>query len=330
MRPARAPLALGLALAAALVLRSSPARAEPVAYELSYTAPPGCPTEKQVLAEVRANVRDAASGDGARIALAIVQDGGAFIGELVALDRAGNEGRRSIQAPTCAEVSQTLAFLAVLAIELGGRVEDEPAAIPTPKSVSPAKATAATPAKASKPETPPRPESGWRLAGVVGGGVRGGLAPSVRPSAEAGVDLGVTDTKVLSPALRAMLIGALSRISHSAGTAELSLLAGRFEGCALRFGWRPVGLRPCLGVEAGAVFAHGDLEGGRSTVEPWGSAEASLRLEARLPERVFLELSGAAVVPFFRTRYFFVPDRIVYTVPALTGRAGLVVGFRFQ
>jgi hypothetical protein len=322
-------MAFGLTLATALALLAGTARAEPPPYDLAYAAPPGCPPEKEVFAEVRANVPDAASGDGARIALTIVQNGDTFTGELVALDRAGREGRRSIQGPTCSDVSQTLAFLAALAIELGGRVEEEAAPSAAPSAPTP---TASGP-KSAPPRAPAAlaaPEGTWKWAGVLAGGVRGGLAPSVRPSAELGVDFGATGGGLLTPALRATLVGALSRISHSAGTAELTLLAGRFEGCPLRFGGRAIGLRPCAGIEWGAVFAHGEVAGGRSVVEPWGGAEAGLRLEAWLSRRFFLELSAAAVVPFFRTRYFFVPERIIYTVPAVTGRAGLGLGFRFQ
>jgi hypothetical protein len=83
-------------------------------------------------------------------------------------------------------------------------------------------------------------------------------------------------------------------------------------------------------LELGAVFGHGQLEGGRSVVQRWGSSEASVRLEIWLFSPISLELSGAAVVPFFRTRYFFVPDRIVYAVPVVTGRASLLLGYRFQ
>jgi hypothetical protein len=122
----------------------------------------------------------------------------------------------------------------------------------------------------------------------------------------------------------------LSRLSNREGTAKLSLLAGRVEGCPFRFGGQHIAVRPCLGVELGAVFARGELEGGRRTVQRWGSSEASLRLETWLAPQVFLELSGSLVMPFFRTRYFFVPDRVIYPVPALTGRGGLVAGFRFQ
>lgn len=314
----------------AVALVASPARAEPQPYELSYAAPAGCPTEREVVAEVRANVHDAASGDGARIALTIVQNGTELTGELVALDRSGKEGRRTIHGPTCSEVSQALAFLAALAIELGGRVEPDPAAEPAAASPPAPPPRAPKPAPASTQVSPPPPRSTWRFSGVLGAGLRGGLAPSVRPSAEVGLELADTLARVLAPAVRATAVGSVSRISHSAGTAELSLLAGRLEGCPVRFGSQVVAVRPCLGVELGAVFAHGDLAGGRSVVEPWGSSEASLRLEVGPFAPVFLELSAAAVVPFFHTHYFFVPQQIVYVVPAVTGRAGLAAGLRFQ
>src|SRR4051812_29235729 len=132
VRSARAPFSLGLPLA--LVLLAWPARADPEPYELSYAAPPGCPTEAEIVAEVHANVHDAASGAGARIALTIAEHGAAFVGELVAFDPSGKHGRRTIQGSTCSDVGKTLAFLAALAIELGGRVEAEEDTAPTTKA----------------------------------------------------------------------------------------------------------------------------------------------------------------------------------------------------
>jgi hypothetical protein len=324
------PFTLGPALAAVLVALAWPARAEPDPYELSYTAPPGCPTQAEIVAEVRANVHDAASGEGARIALTIVEKGTAFVGELAAFDRSGKQGRRSIQGPTCSDVGKTLAFLAALAIELGGRIEAEPDAVP-PAAAAPApRANAPKSTAPSKRVRPPTSQSAWKTSVLLGAGLRGGLGPSPRPSAEMGVDFGVSRARLVAPALRATLVGSLSRISHRDGIAKLSFLTGRVEGCPLRFGSRAVALRPCVGFELGAVFASGELDGGRSVVQRWGSSEASLRLETWLAPQVFLEIEGSAMVPFFRTRYFFVPDRLVYAVPALTGRAALVTGFRFQ
>jgi hypothetical protein len=328
VRPARAPFTL--ALAAAVVLLAWPARAEPEPYELSYAAPPGCPTESEVVAEVRANVHDAASGEGARIALTIVENGTAFVGELVALDRSGKQGRRTIQGPTCSDVGKTLAFLAALAIELGGRVEAEPDAAPPAAKAPAVQVNAPKPAAPSTRASAPTPRDAWKLSVLLGAGLRGALGPSLRPSAEAGLDFGAPGARVLAPAVRATVVGSLSRISHREGTADLSFLTGRLEGCPFRFGPGAVAFRPCLGVEIGAVFARGDLEGGRGVVQRWASSEASFHLQTWLAPQVFLELDGAAVVPFFHTRYFFVPDRIVYVVPALTGRATLVTGFRFQ
>jgi hypothetical protein len=310
------------------MLLAWPARADPEPYELSYAAPPGCPTETEIVAEVHANVHDAASGAGARIALTIAEQGAVFVGELVALDPSGKQGRRTIQGSTCSDVGKTLAFLAALAIELGGRVEAE-------EDTAPATQAPEVPVKPPKPAEPNRrastmPRDAWRLSLLLGAGLRGALAPSLRPSAEAGLDFGQPAPRVLAPAIRATLVGSLSRISRRDGIAKLSFLAGRFEGCPLRLGSRTVAVRPCVGVELGAVFASGELDGGRSVVQRWGSSEASLRLETWLAPQVFIEIEGALVVPFFRTRYFFVPDRLVYVVPALTARAALVTGFRFQ
>lgn len=329
MQAARAPFTLGLALAAAFVAFAWPLRAEPEPYQLSYAAPPGCPTESDVVAEVRANVHDAASGEGARIALTIAEKGRAFVGELVAFDRSGKQGRRTIQGPTCSDVGKTLAFLAALAIELGGRVEQDPGPVSpeVPPPAPPPMAREPVPSTRSRPSTP-RPA--WKAAVLLGAGLRGAEGPSPRPSAEAGVDWSAPGTRWVVPAIRATLVASASRISHRDGLAKLVLVAGRLEGCPLRLGSSAVALRPCAGFELGAVFASGELAGGRDVVQRWGSAEASLRLETWLAPRVFLEIEGAVQVPFFRTRYFFIPDRLVYAVPELSGRAALVTGFRFR
>jgi len=333
VRRTRASFALGFAAFAALGGLPSRAQAETESYQLSYSAPPGCPVESQVLKEVRANVRDAASGEGARISLTIVQKDQGFTGELSAVDRSGKLGRRRIEGATCAEVSHTLAFLAALAIELGGHVEADPsaepaAAPPVAKPPTPPAKGAQT-APRSEPELPPA-RSTWRFSGLLAAGVRGGLAPSLRPALEAGVDFSAPWDRLFAPAFRALIIGSMSRVSNSAGSAKLSLLAGRFEGCPVRIGVPTLALRPCLGLELGAVFGEGELEGGQSVIQRWGSGEASLRLEVWPLQQVFVELGGAVVVPFFHTRYFFVPEQIVYVVPAVTGRAGLGVGYRFQ
>jgi len=334
VRPSRASLALGIVLGAALGVVPSRARAQPDTYQLSYSAPPGCPAEARVLKEVRANVRDAASGEGARIALTISQEDRGFTGELVAVDRSGTQGRRTIEGATCAEVSHTLAFLAALAIELGGHIEAEPtpetAVVPPVAKPPTSPAPAARTVQPSQPAPPPPPRNPWRFSGLLGAGLRGGLAPSARPVLEAGVDFGATSSQLFAPAFRATILGSLSRVSNSAGTAKLALLAGRLEGCPGRIGGPTVALRPCLGLELGAVFAEGEVEGGHDVVQRWGSGEASVRLEVWPFPQVFVELGGALVVPFFHTRYFFVPDQIVYVVPAVTGRAGLAVGYRFQ
>lgn len=328
VRLARAPLSLGLPLALALL--AWPARADPEPYELSYAAPPGCPTETEMVAEVRANVHDAASGAGARIALTIAEHDAVFVGELVAFDPSGKHGRRTIQGSACSDVGKTLAFLAALAIELGGRVEAEPDAAPPAAEAPRVQVNPPKPVKPSRRASSPIARDAWKLSVLVGAGLRGALAPSLRPSAEAGLDFGQPAARLLAPAIRATLVGSLSRISSRDGIAKLSFLAGRFEGCPLRFGSRRVAVRPCVGVELGAVFASGELDGGRSVVQRWGSSEASLRLETWLAPQVFIEIEGAFVVPFFHTHYFFVPDRVVYTVPAFTARAALVTGFRFQ
>ena len=63
--------------------------------------------------------------------------------------------------------------------------------------------------------------------------------------------------------------------------------------------------------------------------EPWASAEVTLRVQWIVTKWFFAELGFGPVLPVARTHYFFEPDRTLYSVPDVSGRAALGLGLIF-
>ena len=167
--------ATAIALAAAWAA-AGPARAAAASYAFGFAAPAGrgCPDEAAVARDVAAHVHDAALAAGARVDLRIRAQASGFVGELVVTDRDGKQGQRRIEAGSCDELAHALAFLAGLALELGGRLEP-----PATVAFAPAAAAAATDGF--------EPVGAW-LAAVAAAGVRGGVVDGMRPDGEIGVE----------------------------------------------------------------------------------------------------------------------------------------------
>jgi hypothetical protein len=55
----------------------------------------------------------------------------------------------------------------------------------------------------------------------------------------------------------------------------------------------------------------------------------SVRVQWFVSRHLFIELGAGPVVPIDITRYYFVPDRTIYSVPNITARGALGVGAQF-
>jgi hypothetical protein len=318
---------LPLPVAAFVVLgsmKSALAGAEE-SYVLSYQGTAGCPSDDSVRADVAAHVHDASRAAGARVELQIAAEGTAFSGELVAIDAAGRQGRRRIRGHTCAEVAHALAFLAGFAIELGGRMEPDASEPPVP--ATPAPLTPLPAPSLGIREAPARPP--WAIILVALGEARGGLAPIPRPSAAIGLDVGERTDALFSPTGRIALDVGSGHLEGAQGSANLSLLCARLEVCPLRFGGSAFAVRPCVGTELGGVHAQSSAPvAPRNSIEPWGSAEVTLRVQWLVTQRLFVEVGAGPSASLFRTRYFFEPNHTLYVVPPVTGRGALGFGLR--
>lgn len=299
----------------------------------TYDGALGCPSDEDVRADVAAHVRDRSRAAGATVALRIVVQEGGFVGSLIATDAAGHRGQRSVSGRTCAEVAHALAFLAGLAIELGGSIESEnPATAPPAPPPPPEPPPPSPPPRSSLPPSPPRPPLRWSPAVVALAEVRGGIGNTPRPATALGVDLEAVRTSSISPVVRLAVVGGDGFVEGTAGSARLWLLGGRLEACPVRVGTDGLALRPCAGVEAGAIWVRGMTPiAPRTPTVPWASAEATLRLRWIVTGGLFIEAGGGAMFPFLQQRYYAEPNAAVYlyAIPSVTWRAETGLGLRF-
>jgi hypothetical protein len=258
-----------------------------------------------------------------RVNVTIEERGPGYVGTLVAFDRSGTESSRRIEDGKCGDVAHALSLMTALVIELGGHIEPE---APTTSSPRPVLMPAPSPPVARPAGVRPRSIA---LSVVLLGGVRGGLGPAARPTAEAGLDAG-TSGGLLAPSVRLSGFGGNGSLDGVDGSAALWLIGGRLELCPLRLGNARFAVRSCMGAELGFVHAEGQIAfAPRVANESWVSVEATLRAQWFATSSWFVELGGGPVVPLDRTRYYFEPDRTLYVVPALTGRAAIGAGLVF-
>jgi hypothetical protein len=156
-----------------------------------------------------------------------------------------------------------------------------------------------------------------------------GLVPGSAWGAAVWADAEPAALSLLSPALRASL-GALA--PHAIGTApaaaHFSWLEAGVDACSLHvrlFG--RASLSACLLLRAGTLHAY-DSAGvaPRSSTRPWLSAGLGARARVLLAERVWVEASAAATLPWVRDRYYLEPDATIYRVSALGGQLQLGLG----
>ncbi len=228
-------------------------------------------------------------------------------------------------------MTRALVFLASLAIDLGGRIEpDATTAGPPPAPPAPPPPPRSTPAVAVAVAAPaPRElEPGRRWALSLATGAHGGLASALRPAGEVGVSLESARPGAWAPMAQAAFLVAGSHLARPEGEAWSWLFAVRARLCPVRLRAGPISLRPCVGVEAGAILARGSaIEDARQSLRPWLAPEATLVARASLGRRLFLEASGGAAAPVVRTRYMFRPAIDLYETPPVTFVAALGAGW---
>ena len=308
---------VGLAAASIVALSARGSRADVPPSALTYRAAVECPGERAFRANVVAHIHEALPAAGGRVQIGIEALPGGYKGVLTAYDETGHVGRRDVDGKTCSGVADALAFLAALALQLGGRVEPE----------QPPPAPPVAPKPPRPPERPPpivaiAPSGSGRLQISVLAleSARGGFAPALRASAEVGIAAAATGGARTSA--RIVALAGQSQLQGADGGARLWFAGARAEVCPVALGKQAVTLRPCAGYELAAVGAHGyGVLDPRTTMQLWSAVEGSAQVDWNVTPSYFAEMQGAVAVPIAHTRYFFEPSQTLYTVPQVTPAA---------
>ncbi|CAN5802284.1 hypothetical protein BH11MYX2_BH11MYX2_08200 [soil metagenome] len=287
---------------AMLVIASRAARADaPEHIRVTYDAPAGCGTADEFFAQLAARVavvRDDADAARRLFAVTITQGADRVDGALTI--RGTDTSVRAVQGATCDETISALAVVAALAV-----TDERPPPEP-PRVLSP----------------PPPPHTDQWLAAGAGIAENIGVVPDAVLGLSAFVSYGRAHTwQIRLEIARTSQQDAVI----AAGTSQFRWTAGRLEVRPFAFTAGPLDVAPAVGVEVGAVTAHGTtvnapMGGSRPWIAPRAVGRGTLHLG-----RFALELEGGVAFPLIRDRYFVGPDMTLFEVPAVAFAAQLAV-----
>jgi hypothetical protein len=301
------------------------------AYSFSWSAPPECPTETEVAAEVAQLLEPGPSPSAHVTARAFVRHDadGQWHVELTTL-RDGEEGARSLVAPSCRSLADATALIVALTIDPARAARLAPAAgAAAEPNVAPATAhtapgAAQAPTEASHPPAPgeasrartPAEVSHARVA------VEAGNAPRTGQPGNASWALALAAVgdvgRLPGPSLGGRLAGAWiagpwrveaygfawglptrsAPTSSSSIGADIEMFGGGATACA-RVLRRWIEVAPCLGAELGDVHGRGfGVQNPQSQDRAWVAATAALRATVRISGPVYLGAEVGAVFPF--------------------------------
>jgi hypothetical protein len=320
MRPCRMLLLPAALLASLTVAR--PAQAE--SFSLEWSAPEGCPAEQEVLVSLRellgADPRSIAR-EPLEVRITVKQ----IAPNHWALDlqtTSGDQQRtRHLEAPTCHELARAASVVMALAVDperkhlrLGPRPREEEAEAPPPPP----------PPEPPRP-APRRPESerarrAWGLGRLD---LVGTIGQMPDPALGAGLSGGiVVDSLRLRLGAQAVL-PQRTEVSEGKG-GQIGMATGLLEACFV-LAQSPVRLGPCVGVEAGALWAHafGVTQEG-SGAGPWVAIAVGEELALPLLGQLSVVVGSALVIPVASPRFLLDEVGEVHQPAAVGGR--LTVG----
>ncbi len=171
----------------------------------------------------------------------------------------------------------------------------------------------------------------WRW--TVGVGVSGasGLGDKLAVIVPGFVDASLHNGAWLAPSLRLGVSVLPDRvIAHPAGRGHLSRFTGRFDVCPFRADFALLTIKPCTGVELGALVARGDgVEQPQTNSSPWVAAMLGARLQLFPADWLMLEANGELGLTAVRPRFVIAPTIEVDRASLFFGTLGGSVGFRF-
>lgn len=284
-----------------------------------YRSSAGCPDGTAFLARLTGRARSARlaqASDRIDFVVTLGGEGAESSGRLERQTEGSTVAVREIRAQSCDDVADVIALTLTLALDPDAKreVAGEPAARATDASEPPpAAAPAEPPAEPlllpSLPKTPRSDRSPSKATARaaappalwlgVRGGAFSGLVSSPGATAGAFVDYAPRGWARTGASARVTALGGVAR-ERTAPPFDLALVAGRLEGCPVALLGADLRLRPCVGLEAGALRVRGTGPLGRSDLGVWVAATGVLRLTWQLSRRFAAEAELGAVVPLRR------------------------------
>ncbi|MEO7033092.1 MAG: hypothetical protein ABI548_04570 [Polyangiaceae bacterium] len=313
-------LRIGQAIVVGFVLSPSTANAQlRRRFTVDYQGSASCPSERELLAEVRRRAPSAEYELGGLHevhAQIKVETTGARQHGIIDMDGSEGTTHREVEATECAEVVRALALILAMAIdpdaESSAAITEGSAKTESPRTVS------------VSPASMPR-SLAVRWAAGASMGLAGGIAPS--PSLSEGLFLELRrgrDTG-FSPHVRLAGVHAHGSTTARAGSADFDLLGLRVASCPyqIRVG---VVLSGCVSFDWGRLRGTGShtlAAQSRSAdwLGPGGFVDAGLQV---LPW-MHVQLELGALLPLARDRFYFGPNETVHRIPLLAGCGGLNV-----
>ena len=313
---------------------------------LEVDAPPGCTSSATIWAAIARHtdrLREGSGDDAVELHMTLRSTEDRVAGELRVTRRGEPSWRRALTGTTCAEVADALALVAALTFDPGEGADDAPSSTPagpsrpalTEASVS---ASAAPPApaptstSAADADVGPAPSAAhaWRFAL---GGSAGTLAVGTTsaPFAYGGLLEVERDRDGIGPSFRLGVVHAEGSASAGGASVRLAWTTARPSVCPfrLRIGSGVV-LRPCAGIEIGAVHASPrGLSAPADTTRAWVAPVLAGRLAWSPLRAFFVEAELALALPLVRDELAADPSLVLYRSPQLVPMTALATGIRF-
>jgi hypothetical protein len=311
---------------------------EPI--NLSYRAPPACPTFEQFLAEIQRStprLRLASGSEAARRFEVEIEDSGRA-GQLALGGEQG--GVRAVSGPDCRAVAELLAFAVALAADPEAQPAEPTRGVATFPGLVPAPAATPEPTatKAKVVVRPPEPirtpaaapvghRWRWAVAGV--GFATGANLPALSWGGGALAELELQALK-WAPHLRLSANYARNTLAEAPGQVVLTTTFLSFELCSGSLRRGSFTFLPCLRAQGGARHAQGvDLPEQRGKLRGFFDLGAAGHVRFRFAGPAFVELGAALLFPLVRDTVVILPERSVYEVPALGGLGECALGVEF-
>jgi hypothetical protein len=296
-----------VALGSAALSAVGGARAEQGTPVIWYRSSEGCPDGAAFIARLHgraAGARLAEVNDRIDFVVTLGKNGEKSSGRLERQTAGSTVAIREIETDRCEDVADVLALTLTLALNPTSEA---------PNGALPASAAAAEPAippaspvpSLSRSEAVDAPRATENAKSVHDSDAHwlvGGRAGAVTgPTGALGPALGLFVEH--QPGIRG-LPGASGRLAVSYARTEddiaFTTVAGGLEGCPIAVGGSTLELRPCLGVDLGAVTAEGLSSGGRSDTGTWLALEGLARMSWLVSSSFVLELEGGASLPLIQ------------------------------